>query len=116
MTRWMCCSTMECWKNRIPGARSGQRSDVRSPELTPVIVGVGQLKSNRERTLAGAREPLDLLASAALLAADDAGPGRALLEAADRLDVVCVVSWAYDELGRQLANRLGISPAHAQES
>lgn len=89
---------------------------MRSPELTPVIVGVGQLKSNRERTLAGAREPLDLLASAALLAAADAGPGRALLEAVDRLDVVCVVSWAYDDLGRQLANHLGISPAHAQES
>ncbi|MBA2325425.1 MAG: acetyl-CoA acetyltransferase [Actinobacteria bacterium] len=72
---------------------------------TPVIAGVGQ-RSQRVEDLAAALEPIDLLASAARAAADDAGaPG--LAAAADTVAVVDIVSWKYLDPGALLARRLG---------
>ncbi len=58
----------------------------------PVLVGVGQLRSNRDRTIDGAREPAALMLDALARAARDAGIPR-LLADADSIDVVNVVSW-----------------------
>jgi acetyl-CoA C-acetyltransferase len=76
----------------------------------PVIVGAGQLRNNRDRTLDDAREPRDLLVDALRRAADDAGVGERLLAAADRLDVVSVISWAYDDLPGLVAEGIGARP------
>jgi acetyl-CoA C-acetyltransferase len=81
----------------------------------PVIVGVGQLRSNRERTVADAREPLDLMVAACERAAADAGAPE-LLGRADSIDIVNIISWAYDEPAALLARRIGATPAHAAHS
>mgnify|MGYP000880271732 CR=1 FL=1 len=52
-----------------------------------MLVGVGQL-TQRERDPAAALAPLDLMAQAARLAADDSGAGPALLQAPDSVVVV----------------------------
>ena len=81
----------------------------------PVLVGAGQLRANRERTVDGAREPLVLLRQALALAAEDAGaPG--LLAAADSLLAVHVASWAYDGLARRVADAVGAHPAHCEDT
>lgn len=85
------------------------------PAALPVIVGVGQLRSNRERTAEGAREPLDLMVDAAERAGVDSGvPG--LLAAVDAIDIVNIISWSYDDPGATLAARIGASPAHTAHS
>ena len=76
------------------------------PASVPVIVGVGQLRSNRERTADGAREPADLIADAIRRAVADSG-APSLIARADRLDVVRVISWAYDDLVGDVIRRLG---------
>jgi acetyl-CoA C-acetyltransferase len=84
---------------------------VQDPRRVPVLVGVGQLRNNRERTVAGAREPAELMLDALARAARDAGTPR-LLADADSIDVVNVVSWIYDDLPGLLAARLGAHPKH----
>jgi len=72
---------------------------------TPVIVGVGQI-SQRADDPADALEPIDLLAEAARRADDDCGaPG--LVERADVVAIVDMVSWKYPDAGALLARRLG---------
>jgi len=84
---------------------------VQDPRRIPVLVGVGQLRSNRERTVAGAREPAELMLDALQLAAVDAGSARLLTEA-DSIDAVNTVSWSYEDLPGLLAARLGASVRH----
>ena len=75
----------------------------------PVLVGVGQLRANRERTVDGAREPLELMARALELAERDAGvPG--LLRSADSLAAIRTASWAYEDLAGAVAARIGATP------
>ena len=78
---------------------------------TPVIVGVGQLRSNRGRTVEGAREPLALIRDALHEAA-----AAALLSAADAVYAVSIASWAYDELASQVAASVGASPRTLEDT
>jgi acetyl-CoA C-acetyltransferase len=85
-------------------------------ERRPVLVAVGQVRGNRDRSVAGAREPLALLLDAVAAAAADAGAGPALVRAADSVAVVKVVSWAYDDLAARLAARLKARPVDTVDS
>ncbi|GAB2932266.1 acetyl-CoA acetyltransferase [Rhodococcus aerolatus] len=76
----------------------------------PVVVGVGQVVANRGRTVAGAREPLELVVDAARAAAADAGAD--VLAEVDTVLTVDVASWRYDDLPGLLAARLGTRPGH----
>jgi len=81
----------------------------------PVVVGAGQLRANRERTVEGAREPMALLRDALLAAERDAGvPG--LLRAADAVHAVNVASWAYDGLAGHVAAAVGAQPRHLEDT
>ncbi len=84
------------------------------PSHVPVILGTAQLRTNPERTVDGAREPLTLLLEVARGAAADAvGPGpraASLLAAADDVAAVRTVSWTYDELADRLGRELGAHP------
>jgi acetyl-CoA C-acetyltransferase len=82
-------------------------------ERRPVLVGAGQVRGNRERTVEGGREPLDLLLDAVRSAEADAGvPVRK----ADSISVVKVVSWAYDRLATRLAARVGAAPSYTVDT
>lgn len=73
---------------------------------TPVLVGGGQV-SERE----GGVEPVDLIATAARSAAEQAGaPG--LLERVDSVRLVRMLSWRYRDPGLLVAERIGASPRH----
>lgn len=76
---------------------------------TPVLVGVGQL-NNRVDQGAEPREPFDLLAEAAELAAADAGAQGVLAEV-DSVRVVSMLSWPYRDPGRLVAERIGAPDA-----
>lgn len=76
---------------------------------SPVIVGVGQLAGNRERTVEGAREPLALVLDALRAAAQDAG-APSLLASADAVHAVRIASWRYDDLAGQVAEAVGARP------
>ncbi|MDQ2721854.1 MAG: acetyl-CoA acetyltransferase [Actinomycetota bacterium] len=84
---------------------------MQDPHRIPVLVGVGQVRGNRDRTVDGAREPAELMLDALHLAAQDAGDSR-LLHDADSIDTVNVVSWIYDDLPGLLADRLGAQLKH----
>ena len=72
----------------------------------PVVVGVGQLLANRDRTVEGVREPLALLLDALDLAGRDSG-APSLLAAADAVHAVRIASWAYDGLAQRVAAAVG---------
>lgn len=72
-----------------------------------MLVGVGQVRGNRERSVAGAREPWPLILEAVRAAAADGGVD---LRALDSVSTVHVASWAYDELAARLAAELGATP------
>jgi acetyl-CoA acetyltransferase len=81
-----------------------------SAELTPVIIGVGEIIDRPEDPAHG-HEPLALMEAALRRAEQDAGV--ALLSRLDSLDVVNQVTWPYADMPAQLADLLGASPAHA---
>lgn len=84
----------------------------RHRDAVPIVVGVGDLADRAsDEDLASAKEPLVLLAEAISLAAEDAGPARALLTAADTILVVNVAAWVYRDLPGMLAERIGANPA-----
>lgn len=83
-------------------------------EQRPVLVGVGQLRSNRERTVEGAREPLPLILDAVRAAAADGGGVD--LTALDSVYSVHVASWAYDELAARVAREVGAAPRHVVDT
>lgn len=91
---------------------------VRDAGRLPVLVGVGQVRANRDRTVAGAREPIRLMLDALDAAASGSGAtaGCRLLREADGIDVVNVASWRYADLPGKLADRLGADPAHRSEA
>lgn len=66
-------------------------------------MGVGQ--SVRESA-----EPADMMAAVLRTAADDSGVGTALLERADAIGTVHMVSWPYANPGLAVAERIGASP------
>ncbi|GEL17866.1 acetyl-CoA acetyltransferase [Pseudonocardia asaccharolytica] len=80
----------------------------------PVLVGIGQVRGNRERTVAGAREPVRLILDALCAAAADATPDAScrLVRDLDAIDTVHVVSWTYADLASMLAERLGADPRY----
>lgn len=91
-------------------SRSGGTVAAVDDERAPVLVGVGQVRGNRERTLDGAREPLALIADAVRVAGADAA-AEPLVAAADSVAAVGVLSWAYADLARAVAARVGARPA-----
>lgn len=78
-----------------------------------MIVGVGQTLRRPEDAdgLGAASEPVDMMVDALQLAADDSGARGALLQAADSIRVLAVLSWRYGDPGAALAARLGATPA-----
>ncbi|MGI6870597.1 acetyl-CoA acetyltransferase [Amycolatopsis sp. 3B14] len=81
-----------------------------------VIIGVGQLRNNRERDLAQAAEPLDLIERAARASADDAGIGADHLARVDAVAAVQIVSWSYADDAKAVADRLGATGARCVTS
>lgn len=81
-----------------------------SPELIPVIVGVGETL-DRPTDLSGALEPLALMEAALREADADAGGG--FLARIASLDVVNQLSWRYADAAGELCARLDIAPARA---
>lgn len=75
----------------------------------PVIVGIGEIV-DRPKEIAAGLEPLTLLEQA--LQRAEADSGAKLLGEIGSLDVVNFMSWRYRDPERQLAQRLGIAPAH----
>ena len=84
-------------------------STSQSADRIPVIVGVGEIV-DRPKEIADGLEPLALLEQALRRAEIDAG--ARLLSEVQSLDVVNFLSWRYRDPEKQLAQRLGISPAH----
>ena len=76
---------------------------------TPVIVGVAQTL-RRPPDPATAAAPVDMMADALRVAADDSGAGPRLLGRADSVRVPALLSWRYSDPGALVAERLGISP------
>src|ERR1700750_307987 len=75
----------------------------------PVIVGVGEVV-DRPKEITQGLEPLTLLEEA--LKRAEADSGAKLLGEVQSLDVVNFLSWRYRDPEKQLAQRLGIAPAH----
>jgi acetyl-CoA C-acetyltransferase len=76
---------------------------------TPVIVGVAQTL-RRPEDPAATTPPVDMMADALRLAADDSGAGAGLLDRADSVRAAAVLSWRYSDPAALVAERLGISP------
>ena len=83
---------------------------MRPPELTPVIVGVGEVTERRPEP-GTAREPVDLMAAALRAADEDAGGGW--LPKLEALSLVGLISWRYRDPVGLLCERLAITPARA---
>src|SRR5437899_3258131 len=79
------------------------------PRIPPVLIGIEETVDRPEDPTAG-REPLLLMAEAAERATQDAGGGRALLDAVDTLAVVNVVGHDYGDAAALLAEGLGCHP------
>ncbi|MDE1174125.1 MAG: acetyl-CoA acetyltransferase [Parvibaculaceae bacterium] len=89
-------------------------------ERTPVLVGCGQLVQ-KEKDVTKARSPIDFMADAARLAADDTGLGARLWDAVDNVTVVRFITDSpdsgrlpfgkYTNAPRTLSNILGAHPA-----
>ncbi|WP_226363650.1 acetyl-CoA acetyltransferase [Pseudonocardia abyssalis] len=84
-----------------------------SDERRPVLVGVGQVRGNRERTVEGAREPFPLILDAVRAAATDGGIDLTTLDA---VCTVHVASWAYDDLAARVAREIGATPRHTLDT
>src|SRR6202047_5482597 len=76
----------------------------------PVIVGIGEIV-DRPKEISQGLEPLTLLVEALKRAELDSG--AKLLGEIGSLDIVNFLSWRYRDPEIQLADRLGIKPAHA---
>ena len=80
----------------------------------PVLVGVGQVNQRVDRG-EPEREPVDLMVEALRRAATDSGaPG--VLDSADSVRVVNVLSWRYPDPGRLVGERLGRPDVHTTYS
>jgi acetyl-CoA C-acetyltransferase len=81
---------------------------MRTPETTPVILGVGEYIDRPDNTI-DSLEPVDLMARA--LRAADTDAGGSILAQADSIDLIGLVSWRYSDPVTLLCQRLGINPA-----
>jgi len=77
-----------------------------------VVIGVGQLRGNRDKDPARAREPLELVDGAVRAAASDAGVDAEGLAGVDTVGVVQIVSWAHRDAAADVATRIGATGAH----
>ena len=77
-------------------------------DTMPVIVGVGEYV-DRPADPGDALEPADLMVCALRAADEDAGGG--MVEKADSIELVGLISWRYADPVALLCERLGISPA-----
>jgi acetyl-CoA C-acetyltransferase len=80
---------------------------------TPVVVGVGQVV---QRVPDPDSDPVALAARALRAAADDAGPGEALLRAADAVYAVPSASWTYRDQAALVAAAVGATPDERVQS
>ncbi len=80
-------------------------------EQTPVIVAVGET-IDRPDQLEDAKEPVDLMVEALRACEEDAG--ARLIESLNRIDVIGVVSWLYENPAALLCERLGLDPARGR--
>jgi acetyl-CoA C-acetyltransferase len=79
----------------------------------PVLVGVGQVRGNRGRTVEDAREPLELVLDAVRAAGADAAVD---LRALDTVASVHTASWAYADAAARIAAGVGAAPAHTVDT
>src|SRR5579872_4714566 len=79
------------------------------PDRIPVLVGIGEI-TDRPKEITDGLEPLALLEQA--LQRAEADSGARLLGEIQSLDIVNFLSWRYRDPEQQLAQRLGIRPAH----
>lgn len=86
-----------------------------SEELTPVLIGVGQI-TQKDVDPREAKGPIEMMAAAARLAAADAGLTEAQLAKIDRLAVVRFMSGNYADPVSDLADLLGAHPADRQHT
>lgn len=83
----------------------------------PVLIGMGQVRGNRGRTVEDAREPLDLILDAVRAAGVDAGIDTAVdLRTLDTVAAVHTASWAYTDAAARIAAGVGAAPAHAVDT
>ncbi|MFD6859198.1 acetyl-CoA acetyltransferase [Rhodococcus sp. NPDC060090] len=82
------------------------------PARTPVVIGVGDLRSGRAGSPADPREPLDLIVEATRAALADTGAADELTARIDTVRAVKTASWSYDDLPGLLAERIGATPEH----
>jgi len=83
---------------------------VRVDDQTPILIGAGQV-TQRDIDFREAREPAELMAAAARLAAADAGQGEGLLRQLDTLAVVNMIGWHYSNAPAVVSERIGASSA-----
>lgn len=81
-----------------------------SDELIPILIGTGQVTQKNIDPLE-ARGPIEMMAEAARLAAEDAGIGLPGLAKIDRLGVVRFLSGQFDDPVASLAQVLNAQPA-----
>ena len=84
-------------------------------QLTPVIIGVGDVK-NRSQRVEDATEPMRLMLQATFNALEDATPvssvKKQLQSSIDSINVVATWTWPYPNLPGLLAEKLGVQPKH----
>src|SRR5438552_13510556 len=79
---------------------------------TPVIVGTGQFLQ-RPDDPADALEPVEMMVEALRRAQADTESRRSLLETADSVRVLGMLSWRYADAAALVAKRVGAVPAAA---
>ncbi|EEF24208.1 conserved hypothetical protein, partial [Ricinus communis] len=90
-------------------APNPRRSNMRIPETTPVIVGVGEFVDRPQSPAAGL-EPVALIENAVRSACADSGGD--LLSRIESIELVGLITWRYENPVGLLCQRLGIAPAH----
>lgn len=78
-----------------------------------MLVGVGQVRGNRGRTVEDAREPMELVLDAVRAAGADAAVD---LRALDTVASVHTASWAYADAAARIAAGVGAAPAHTVDT
>ena len=84
-------------------------------QLTPVIVGVGDVR-NRSQKIEDAVEPMQLMLQATLNALKDtsslSSTEKELQSSIDSVNVVATWTWPYADLPGLLSEKLGVRPLH----
>ncbi|CAF9935216.1 MAG: hypothetical protein ALECFALPRED_006336 [Alectoria fallacina] len=87
--------------------------------MTPVIIGVGDIK-NRSQKIKDAIEPMQLMLQSTIRALEDATSNHSiaeeLRESIDSVSVVATWTWPYADLPGLLSEELGIQPQHKMYS